>query len=296
MRTLGGDRTLRRACAAKPIDTAGQVDRACGTSRCRTHGTKRRFPSHFEGRDRCLSPPLLDFRLMTRFDDMNELAPFLRDGGEMGARMRDHDWSNSPLGFPGDWPQCLRSVVGVMLGSKFPMFLAWGPDLGLLYNDAYAEILGTKHPEALGRLFQDVWGEIWSDILPFIETALSGHATWLENLPLRMNRRGYVEDTFFTFSYSPASDDEGHIVGMFCVCTETTAQVLAERRREALLQLDARLRASSGTSDLSFAASELLGETLGASRVGYGVFDSEVVSALVVEIPTLKGVAEAVTG
>ena len=159
---------------------------------------------------------------------MNLPAPFFDGGGQMGAMMRAHDWSTSPLGRPDTWPRSLRTVVRLMLASKFPMFLAWGPDLGFLYNDSYAPILGAKHPQALGRPFQEIWNEIWADILPFIQTALSGQATWVENLPLQMNRHGYEEQTYFTFSYSPAFDDEGHIAGMFCTCTETTGQKTAE--------------------------------------------------------------------
>ncbi|HEX8418097.1 MAG TPA: hybrid sensor histidine kinase/response regulator, partial [Methylobacterium sp.] len=103
--------------------------------------------------------------------------------------MRAHDWSGSPLGGPEAWPQSLRSVVGLMLTSRFPMFVAWGPELGFLYNDAYAEILSAKHPAALGARFADVWSEIWPDILPLIEAALAGEATYRENLPLVMHRR-----------------------------------------------------------------------------------------------------------
>jgi PAS domain-containing protein len=173
---------------------------------------------------------------------MSESAPlpataFLSGGGQMGARMRAHDWSASPLGAPETWPQALRSSASLMLGSKFPMFVAWGPELGFLYNDAYAEILGDKHPAALGRRFRDIWSEIWPDIAPLVEKAMAGEATWAENLPLTMNRHGYDERTWFTFSYSPVRDDTGAVRGMFCACTETTAKVMAE---EALRASEAR--------------------------------------------------------
>ena len=144
--------------------------------------------------------------------------------------MRSLAWSRSPLGHPSDWPQSLRSVVALMLGSKFPMFVAWGPELGFLYNDAYAVILGSKHPEAMGGRFEDIWGEIWSEVGPLAHRALQGEATWLEDLPLIMNRRGYDEQTWFTFSYSPVRDDDGQITGMFCAVAETTEKVVAQRR------------------------------------------------------------------
>jgi len=143
---------------------------------------------------------------------------FLADGGEVGALMRAHDWSMSPLGSPESWPQSLRAVVSLLINSKFPMFLAWGEELGFLYNDAYAEILGAKHPAALGRRFHDIWPEIWTDILPIINQAMSGQAVYHENLPFTMNRRGHDEETWFTFSYSPVRDEAGKVAGMFCAC------------------------------------------------------------------------------
>jgi signal transduction histidine kinase/CheY-like chemotaxis protein len=115
-----------------------------------------------------------------------------------------------------------------MLDSKFPMFLAWGAELTFLYNDAYAEILGDKHPRALGARFEDVWTEVWPDISPLVDRAMNGEATWIENLPLKVDRRGYTEEAWFTFSYSPVRDDTGCVAGMFCAVTETTGRVLAE--------------------------------------------------------------------
>src|SRR4029079_9281248 len=143
--------------------------------------------------------------------------------------MRAHDWSASPLGAPETWPQSLRSVVGLLLQSRFPMFVAWGKDLGFVYNDSYAEILGAKHPRALGRRFYDIWSEIWPDISALIDAAMAGHATYREDLPLVMNRRGYDEQTWFTFSYSPVRDESAKVAGMFCAVSETTQKVLAER-------------------------------------------------------------------
>ena len=158
---------------------------------------------------------------------------FLSGGGELGAMMRAHDWSGSPLGHPRTWPQALRTVVGLMLNSKFPMFVAWGPQLGFLYNDSYREILGEKHPAALGGRFHDIWAEIWHDIHPLIERALRGEATYADRMYLVMNRHGYEEPTWFTFSYSPVRDESGVIAGMYCACVEVTEQVLAEKYRTA---------------------------------------------------------------
>jgi PAS domain S-box-containing protein len=170
----------------------------------------------------------------------SEFPLFLAGGGQMGAMMRCHDWSGSTLGPPATWPPCLRSTVSLLLGSRFPMFVAFGPELGFLYNDAYAEILGDKHPAALGARFQDIWSEIWPDIAPLVETALAGEPTWSDDMPLTMNRRGFDEQTWFTFSYSPVRDESGRVAGMFCACTETTGRVLAET---GLREAEARLRA-----------------------------------------------------
>jgi signal transduction histidine kinase/ActR/RegA family two-component response regulator len=162
---------------------------------------------------------------------LDHACAFLSGGGEVGAMMRAHDWSGSPLGPPRTWPQALRTVVGLMLNSKFPMFVAWGPELGFLYNDSYREVLGAKHPAALGGRFHDIWSEIWHDIGPLTERALRGEATYADRLYLVMNRHGYDEPTWFTFSYSPVRDESGDIAGMYCACVEVTDQVLAEKYR-----------------------------------------------------------------
>lgn len=150
----------------------------------------------------------------------------------VGALMRTNDWSTSSLGPPEGWPAALRAIVSLLLNSRFPMFVAWGPELAFLYNDPYADILGEKHPAALGRRFRDIWGEIWADISPLIDAALAGEASFHQDLPLLMNRKGFDEQTWFTFSYSPVFDDDGQVAGMFCTCTETTEAVLLRRREE----------------------------------------------------------------
>ncbi|MDP2264403.1 MAG: response regulator [Hydrogenophaga sp.] len=164
---------------------------------------------------------------------------FLAGHSEMARLLREKDWSTSPLGQPASWPQPLRSVVSLMLGSPFPMFVVWGPGLHTLYNDSYAEIMGDKHPRGVGGYFLDIWHEIQSDLEPLIARVLGGEPFFMENLPLRMRRHGFDEDTWFTFSYSPVTDEAGHIAGFYCACTETTRMVRAERRllaREDWLQ------------------------------------------------------------
>ncbi len=146
----------------------------------------------------------------------------------MATLIRDFDWSSSPMGDPSGWPSSLRAICALMRDSKFPMFLAWGSDLIFLYNDAYAGMLGDKHPGALGARFEDVWSEVWPALSPLVDAAMRGEATWIENHPLTVHRRGYDEATWFTFSYSPARDDAGRIAGMFCTVAETTGHMQAE--------------------------------------------------------------------
>jgi PAS domain S-box-containing protein len=159
-----------------------------------------------------------------------ELPPaFFAGNSAMARLMRSHDWARTAVGAPQQWPQSLRSVVNLMLGSGFPMFVAWGPQLEMLYNDGYAEILGRKHPASLGTPFRQVWYDILDDIMPFVQRALAGETFFMENLPLRMRRKGEEEDTWFTFSYSPVVDEQGRTAGFYCACAETTATVLAEQ-------------------------------------------------------------------
>jgi PAS domain S-box-containing protein len=155
---------------------------------------------------------------------------FLSGGGTMGALIRTHDWTATPLGKPADWQYGLKILIGVMLGSNQPMFIVWGPERTLLYNDAYAEILVRKHPAALGRDFLEVWHEIRADLLPIVEKAYGGEAVHMDDITLIMERRGYPEETHFSFSYTPVRDESGAIAGFFCPCTEITRQVMAERR------------------------------------------------------------------
>jgi PAS domain S-box-containing protein len=193
--------------------------------------------------------------------------------GEVGATLRAFDWHASPLGDPQQWPGALKTAVNMMLNSSFPMFVAWGPELIFLYNDAYAPILGAKHPGALGTPFQDVWSEIWHDLVPIVDRALSDKSAYFEDLPLLMLRKGFPEQTWFTFSYSPLHDGDGRVGGMFCTCIETTARVQTERRQAFELRVSDALRPLTSPADVIATASALLGEEIGVGRVLYGEVD-----------------------
>jgi two-component sensor histidine kinase len=199
---------------------------------------------------------------------------WLQGGGKVGALMRAHDWSGSPLGPPAGWPQSLRTVVGLMLGSEFPMFVAWGDELGFLYNDAYAEILGAKHPAALGARFHDIWAEIWTDIWPLIEAAMAGQASYREDLPLLMNRHGFDEQTWFTFSYSPVRDESGAVAGMFCAVVETTQRVRTEQAQAFLAHFDDQLRDVASADQILSQSAELIARHLAADRVHWARVDT----------------------
>lgn len=155
--------------------------------------------------------------------------PFLRGGGETGELIRSLDWSATPLGPPETWPSQLRTIVGIMLGSNQPMFVAWGPQRLLLYNDCYAEILARKHPGAMGRPFFEAWSELVDSVGPIMDRAYAGESIFMDNIRLIMHRRGFREETSFNFSYTPVCDESGRTLGVFCPCTETTGQVRAMR-------------------------------------------------------------------
>jgi PAS domain S-box-containing protein len=171
---------------------------------------------------------------------------FLAGGGEMGERMRALDWSRTPLGAAEGWPQSLKTIVRVMLDSRYAMWMLWGPELTFFCNDAYLPTVGMKRDWVLGARSDKVWEEIWPDIGPRIQRVLEeGRATWDEALPLFLERYGYTEETYHTFSYSPIYNDASQVAGMLCVVTEVTERVVGERRLRVLRDLAASSRAET---------------------------------------------------
>jgi signal transduction histidine kinase len=162
-------------------------------------------------------------------------------GGEMGALMRSTDWSKTKLGPVDAWPRSLRTMLGAVLGSRFPMLLWWGPDLLHLYNDAYRPILRDKHPASLAAPAAQVWAEVWDVAGPMARSVLEGGpATWTEDLQLFINSGGMAEETYFTFSYSPVPGDDGRVGGLLNTVQETTVKVQGERQIRMLHDLAAR--------------------------------------------------------
>ena len=185
---------------------------------------------------------------------------FLAGGGEMGAMMRAYDWARSPLGPPETWPDALRMAVSLCLGSRFPILLMWGDDLITLYNDAWRPVAGArKHPSGFARPVSESWSEIWDTVGPQLQAVLrEGTATWARDLPLFVDRYGYLEETFFSYSYSPIRDADGRIGGVFTAVYETTDQVLSQRRLDLLRQLAEATADRRSVAEVAQAAAAVL--------------------------------------
>jgi signal transduction histidine kinase len=209
---------------------------------------------------------------------------FLAGGGEMAQLMRKHDWASTPLGPIEQWPQSLRTSVSLILNSQHPMWVGWGPSMTFLYNDAYVSVLSlAKHPWALGRPAPEVWAEIWDVCGPLAESVFSrGEASFMDDVQLFMNRGYFLEETYYSFSYSPIRDEQGKVGGLFCPSNEVTGTILNARRLRTLSELathsaaektvDAACVAAIATikkdpDDVPFAALFLIEAEPGAARL-----------------------------
>lgn len=173
-----------------------------------------------------------------RAEDVSATLNFLDGGGEMGALMRMHDWRNSPLKSPEQWPDALRSSISLCLNLRFPIILFWGPEYAILYNDAWRPMLdASRHPQALGRPAAEAWPEGWDVLGPQLRSAFAGTAASAENQRLIVNRSGYREDAYFTYSCTPVRNAGGGVEGVFTALCETTQQILGKRRLRALQAL-----------------------------------------------------------
>lgn len=177
----------------------------------------------------------------------------------MGALIRRHDWSTTPLGTVGAWPLSLKTALSLILRAQQPMFISWGPRGTLLYNDSYIPILGDKHPDALGQSAADVWSEIWGELGPLNEAVMCGESLSFENRPFQWPGIETTEPRYFTFTYTPLLDDGGQVAGVFCAALETTSTVtLAENTRaahaaqQALAESEERLRLATDAAEIAF--------------------------------------------
>ena len=194
--------------------------------------------------------------------DVLRETPFIGEG-EMATRMRALDWSATPLGEPRSWPEGLRATVRILLTSRYAMWMCWGPELTFFCNDAYLPTVGVKRDWVLGARADHVWREIWPEIGPRIQKVLqTGRATWDEALQLFLERSGFPEETYHTFSYSPVFDDLGRVGGMLCVVTEETERVLGERRLATLGTLAASTRGLRTVEEVCRRAAETLARNL----------------------------------
>jgi len=189
-----------------------------------------------------------------------DFPTFLAGGGEMGERMRSFDWSATSLGQPDGWPQSLKTAIRIMLTSRQPIWIGWGADLLFFYNDPYKAIIGGKHPRSLGQPTAQVWREIWPDIGPMLAQAMTGdEGTYVEGQLLIMERNGYPEETYYTFSYSPIPDDDGNAGGIICANADVTQRVIGERQLALLRNLAADTGDARSCEDVCERSARALG-------------------------------------
>jgi two-component sensor histidine kinase len=161
------------------------------------------------------------------------MLKFLDGDGFMAEAIRTHDWSGTDIGPPEGWPAALKTAVSLVVNSRFPQCIVWGPQLITIPNDAFLPILGGK-PAALGRPFSEVWAEVWPDLEGIVAKCFTGEATYINDFPLVIDRHGYDEQAYFTFCYSPIRDEYGKIVGLLDTVIETTRQVELHQRQKLL--------------------------------------------------------------
>ena len=179
----------------------------------------------------------------------------------MGSLIRAFDWTTTSLGIPSSWPLSLKTSIAIMLRSGYTIFVWWGPEMIVFYNDAYRQVLGKKHPLALGKPASLVWSEIWGQIGPMMNQVLNeGRQIYAEDLLFLIERRGFIEESYFTFSYSPIPHDEGGVGGIFCACNEETAKILRQRRLKTLNDLSAATRDTRTVGDVFDVCTPILAE------------------------------------
>ncbi|MFN3275484.1 MAG: sensor histidine kinase [Paracoccus sp. (in: a-proteobacteria)] len=174
--------------------------------------------------------------MSTQWPDIETARPVLFSwgAGRMARATAGHDWAGTPLGPVEGWSTALMTTVRMMLSQRHAMCMFWGPELTMLYNDAYAPLLGAKEGRALGAPFRQIWSDVWADVEPLVIKALSGESTFSQEMRLVMTRNGYEEETFWTFSYGPLFDDQGQVAGLLNVTVDVTPNVMSRRNQQIL--------------------------------------------------------------
>jgi signal transduction histidine kinase/CheY-like chemotaxis protein len=204
----------------------------------------------------------------------NDNLGFVAGGGEMGAVVRGFDWAATTLGPLATWPQSLRTAAGMMLDARLPMYVVWGPEHILLYNDGYRQVLGAKADDprqVLGQPFSQVWAEVWDQVGPLLEATRAGEALWYEDQPFTLHRNGFAERVYISFSTSPIRDESGAIAGVLCVCSAPTDNVRrhVEDRLRLLDAIGEATRLAAEPKAIMEHSTRLLGQYLDVTRVAY---------------------------
>jgi serine phosphatase RsbU (regulator of sigma subunit) len=214
--------------------------------------------------------------------------------GDTAHAVLSHPWAATPLGEIEGWPEQLQLLVQVMLTSEFPMMLVWGPQYTQLYNDAFRPILGSeKHPDALGGSARETWKEIWDEIGPlFARVFEAGESVQNSDQRLLINRNGYAEETFFTYSYSPIHDNTDRVAGLLVVATETTAQVIDRRRLKSLGSLASALVSATTIESVARATVESLKDSAALPAVEINLIVADSVVRIASLRPPLTAIAD----
>ncbi|ROO37261.1 GAF domain-containing hybrid sensor histidine kinase/response regulator [Pseudomonas sp. 7SR1] len=202
------------------------------------------------------------------------MTDWLQSDGEMAAQVRRHDWAGTAIGPLEQWPDVLKTTVALSLASQFPQAIVWGPELITLYNDAFMAILGNK-PDALGRGFDEIWQEAWSEIGPIVQGAFDGQATYIENFPLVIERGGGPEQAYFTFCYSPIRDQFGKVVGMLDTVTETTSTVFMTQRLAVLDAIGSAVANATDPQTIMATTTRILAAHLNLSNCAYADMEED---------------------
>ncbi len=203
-------------------------------------------------------------------DDSLPPSPFA-GGGRMGELMRTYDWERHPLGNPRQWPPSLLTGVRMMLHSGYPMFIWWSAELYMFHNDAFAPAFVGRHGEVLGAKASQVWADVWEQLGGIVEDILAkGTTFYAEDMLVVPERKGFREETYWTFSYSPMPDDNGRVNGIFCACSDVTEKVLSQRRLHTLQQLSEELSSCQTTEQVLTRAVQVLAQ--GPADIPFAAF------------------------